>query len=205
MLNTRKQRGDTIIEVLFAFTVFSLVAITGLSLMNQGTALSQRALEISLVRQQIDSQADALRYLNHAYVADYGKNGAATTQWNRIVTANAVEQANDFSEMAVGGTCNLPSAADRPFALDIFKFETSPPIMQITEASTYAKIRYGAAMDARPEGLWVQAVRSPQESGAGTSSRPGFYDFHIRACWSSPGQSVPVTIGTIVRLYEPRG
>ena len=30
------QRGDTIVEVLFAVTVFSLVAVAGLSLMNQG-------------------------------------------------------------------------------------------------------------------------------------------------------------------------
>lgn len=205
MLSVRSERGDTIIEVLFAFTVFSLIAIAGLSLMNQGTALSQRALEITLVRQQIESQADALRYLNHAYIADYGKNGAATNQWNRVVTANAVDRASDFADMANGGTCNIPSVADRPFALDVFKLDTSPSITQITQATTYAKLRYGATMDPHPEGLWVQAVRSPQESGAAGASRPGFYDFHIRACWSSPGQATPMTLGTIVRLYEPRG
>lgn len=203
MLSKQLQRGDTIIEVLFAFTVFSLIAIAGLSLMNQGTALSQRALEISLVRQQIDSQADALRYLNHAYIADYGKNGEATRQWNRVVAANAVDRANDFEDMASGNGCVIPSVADHPFALDVFKLETSPPITQIAQAGTYAKVRYGTTMDPRPEGLWIQAVRSPQESGA--SLRPGFYDFHIRACWSSPGQATPVTLGTIVRLYEPRG
>ena len=180
MLSGRMQRGDTIIEVLFAFTIFSLIAIAGLSLMNQGAALSQKALEITLVRQQIDSQADALRYLNQAYIADYGKNGAATNQWNRVVTANAVDRAGDFADMTNGNACTMPSVADRPFTLDVFKLETSPPITQISQAATYAKLRYGATMDPHPEGLWIQAVRSPRENGAAGASRPGFYDFHIQ-------------------------
>ena len=32
---------------------------------------------------------------------------------------------------------------------------------------------------------------------------PEFYDFHIRTCWYGPGETVPTTIGTIIRLYNP--
>ena len=71
MLGRQKNRGDTIIEVLFAITVFSLVVVSSLSIMNQGSATAQRTLEISLVRQQIDAQAETLRFLNTSYVAAY--------------------------------------------------------------------------------------------------------------------------------------
>ena len=48
------QRGDTIIEVLLAVTVFSLVAIGAMMVMNQGTNSAQRSLEVTLVKQQIE-------------------------------------------------------------------------------------------------------------------------------------------------------
>lgn len=201
MLRSRES-GDTIIEVLIAITIFSLVAVGGLSLMNQGLSMAQRSLEIGLVRQQIDSQADALRYLNHAYVSDYGKRGQATNLWTQVITDNAVVAAQDFSAMVVDGRCRVPTS--RSFALDVKKLD-STPFIPITQASvddmlTYSKIRHDSDGLGVADGLWVQAVRSPVDD-----DRPGFYDFHIRACWNSPGQSVPMTLGTIVRLYEPRG
>jgi hypothetical protein len=193
------QRGDTIIEVLFAVTIFCLVAIGGLSIMNQGTAMAQRALEIGLVRQQMDAQADALKFLNHAYVADYGKRGQATTQWQQIIEQSAVTQAQDFSSVVENDECRLPGASGQAFALDISKLDGNPKIAPTTDVTTYAQVRSKEGV-ATAEGLWVQAVRSPA-----SDDRPGFYDFHIRACWVSPGQVRPVTLGTIVRLYEPRG
>ncbi len=202
---TNDQRGDTIIEVLFAITIFSLIAVGGLSLMSQGTALAQRALEIGLVRQQIDAQADALRYLNRAYVSDYGKRGSATDQWNKIVVAHAVDKAQNFDTIADGTTCHLPNPGDQPFALDLTKLQANPVLVPTNDTATYAKVRYDPPA-ARAEGVWIQAVRSVTKVGSGDGEvRPGFYDFHIRACWQSPGQAAPITLGTIVRLYEPRG
>lgn len=197
-----QEKGDTIIEVLFAITIFSLVAVGGLSIMNQGLGMAQRALEIGLVRQQIDSQADALRYLNHAYVADYGKRGQATEKWQQVIDANAVTAAQEYSAMVSDRKCRVPSS--RSFALNVRKLNTAP-LIPITQASvddmdTYSKIRYSDDDTAVSDGLWIQAVRSPA-----VENQPGFYDFHIRACWNSPGQAVPLTLGTIVRLYEPRG
>lgn len=199
MLNRHRQAGDTLIEVLFATTVFSLVAVAALSIMNQGTAMAQRALEIGLVRQQIDAQADALRYLNQAYVNDYGKRGQPTEQWNRIIAENAVSRAQNFEAMVADNKCQLPTPSENPFALNIYKLNTDPTLAPTGEVATYAKVRYDET-PVRAEGIWIQAVRSPIQE-----NRPGFYDFHIRACWQSPGQITPVTLGTIVRLYEPRG
>lgn len=209
----RRQNGDTIIEVLFAFTIFSLIAVGGLSLMSQGSALAQRALEIGLVRQQMDAQADALRYLNRAYVADYGKNGVATKMWEKVVKDHSIDQAQAFDSIADSKGCRIPSATENAFALDLNNIDPkkleqnpslNPIIVPTSDISTYARVRYEPELKA--EGIWIQAVQSPSTIGiSGGRELPGFYDFHVRACWFTPGQASPVTLGTIVRLYEPRG
>ena len=205
-------RGDTIIEVLFAITIFSLVAVGGISLMNQGTALAQQSLEIGLVRQQMDSQADALRYLNRAYVTSYGKGNPATDKWiaiwTKIASDKQVQAAQDFSGIANNTKCNqLPKTA---FALNLEKLDTEPllAVSNISEydpqknkdkpTPTYAQVRYDYSVP-ESEGLWVEAVRSYSQA----ANQPGYFDFHIRACWQSPGQERPITLGTIVRLYDP--
>ena len=195
----RLQRGDTIVEVLFATTIFSMVAVGGLSIMNQGTAMAQRALEIGLVRQQIDAQADALRYMSQAYIADYGGSGLATQRWNNVIFNNQVSEAVPFDSIVSDGKCTLPTSDKQPFAVNINELSTPDPQLALSnEPATYSKLNYEAPIPTA-EGIWVQAVRSPVAPG-----QTGFYDFHIRACWESPGQTAPMTIGTIVRLYEPR-
>ena len=61
MLERRHERGDTIIEVMFAFVLFSMVIVGAFMIMNQGMALAQRSLEVTQVRQQIDSQVLLIR------------------------------------------------------------------------------------------------------------------------------------------------
>lgn len=200
LVRRTREQGDTIIEVLFAFTIFSLIAVAGLSLMNQGVATAQRSLEIGLVRQQIDSQADALRYLNRAFIAEYGHDGESTKLWKQVVFDNKVEVAQDYNAMIENKQCVVPSNA---FAIDVNNMEDRPVLVPTNDTATYARINYDYPTGSRAEGIWVQAVRSVVPDD--TVNRPGFYDFHIRACWHAPGQVLPITIGTIVRLYEPRG
>ena len=46
-------RGDTIVEVVFAVTIFSMVTVGAISIMNKGVAIAQQSLEITLVRQNV--------------------------------------------------------------------------------------------------------------------------------------------------------
>ncbi len=235
-----KQRGDTIVEVIFAITIFSLVAVGGLALMNSGTAISQRALEIGLVRDQIEAQADALRYAHNAYIANYvAGDGSATTAkvWNNIAAAHGVSVAKNLDDIVSGQRCVLPDNSNatgttidgavsggEPFALNIKKLDDPDlanhpiitfnavtsgsssgdvPISSTTglsldySSTTYAQVRYDETTPVA-QGIWIQAIRKP---GAGGVS--GYYDFQIDACWITPGQSTPMTLGTIVRLYDP--
>lgn len=207
-------RGDTIIEVLFAVTVFSMVAVGGLSIMNQGISTAQRSLELALVRQQMDGQAETLRFLHRVYVASYGQDGAAANPqvqvWNQIKDRLATKpgQFNNADQ-----TCQIPNSTgtQHPFALNTRNASiiTQPP----AEAGTYARIVYpddGVYVDGQaaesglstvtPEGIWIEAIRG----GSSSAEDHPFIDFHIRTCWDSPGGGHPVTLGTIVRLYDPK-
>lgn len=206
----RRQRGDTLIEVLFAVTVFSFVVVSSLAIMNQGTAAAQRSLEISLVRQQVDAQADSLRFLHDSYVAAYRSgitynlsDGATSPaeEWYRLTQSPSM--VSSASPLNNGGT----SCSSAPGTAFIINPKTGRYVSAsiLTTASTYSRLVYnssGALSTA--EGLWVEAVRSSTSSDP-NQLNAGYIDFHIRACWEAPGTSAPMTIGTIVRLYEPRG
>lgn len=206
------ERGDTLIEVLFAVSVFSLVAVGGLAVMNQGAATSQRSLEVTLVRQEMDSQSETLRFLNSSYIAAYkagGTYGASTPagQWARM-TANV--QAHPLINATALGGAQCPST--HPAGSFILNTQLAtfidPTQNVIVPAKTFAHLNYvddgsGNMIVSSAEGLWIEGIRSAKSTDT-SQATIGYIDFHILACWDSPGQSVPVTLGTIVRLYEPR-
>jgi len=191
----KTSHGDTLIEVLFAISVFSLVVVGSVSIMNQGTAISQRALEITLVRNEIDAQAETLRFIHDSYVSVYpDTTSSSAIEWGKIATqGEGVAQASDL------GTCDI-SKISKPFIINTKTAKYFDKSIISSTTSTYSQVRYDSnQIITSAEGIWIEAV-----SLATTQSKLGYIDFHIRACWQSIGQSVPVTLGTIVRLYEPR-
>jgi len=210
LVTDQSERGDTIIEVLFAVAVFAMVAVGSLSIMNQGTSIAQRSLETTLVRQQIDAQAEAIRYINQSYVANYQKNGTAPTgvaaEWEKMVnktTGKGADLASSFGE-TIGGSCPGTAPGQKPFILNARTatvWGTVPSMVAPADASIppFAQVAYNDDSSIkRVFGIWVEAIPSTGTDGT------GFVDFHIRACWEGPGSSTPMTMGTIVRLYEPR-
>lgn len=202
-----RQRGDTIIEVMFAIAIFAFVAISSMAIMNQGIATGERALEITLVRQQINAQAEALRFVHASKVA----GSAHSSTWDRFKSdeANSLKQsaASPFG-LEAGEECKLPEG--RPFVLNPRTAEVwsgvlsinsgaaanAPPFPQVIYNDSNKEVKDDPSIRTA-YGLWVEAV----PSGSGATHR--FIDFHIRACWPAPGSPVPMTIGTIVRLYDP--
>lgn len=214
MLKRRTQAGDTLIEVLFAVTVFSLVVVAALSIMNQGTAASQRSLETTLVRQQIDSQAETLRFLHESYVSNYQSGYASnpsltltgpTGQFYAIVQSVAATNAKSASAFADAATCPTPPTGSFILNTHTATLVTNPALFK--PATTSAQLTFDTSNDATltaSEGIWIEAIRSGTSSDP-SQSNSGYIDFHIRACWSAPGLNVARNLGTIVRLYEPRG
>lgn len=175
----RQQRGDTIVEVMVAFAVFTLIAVGSITVMNRGLALAQRSLEVTLVREQIDGQAELLRYVRDT----------SPTEWSTIKTSATA--ADGGADCYMGS--NLPSTAFYMNATAAGTVESVNTIgnRPFPAVDTYSQVTVGAAP--RTQGIWIIPVR------VGTSNA---YDMHIHACWDSVGSDQPVTLGTIVRLYD---
>lgn len=176
-----RQRGDTIIEVILAVSIFSLVAVGAMTIMNSGLAMVQRSLEITLVRQQIDSQAEMLRFVHDRARAD--STGSYKTLWDNIVLVTNPTQLLSVSE--------CPASISNSIALMESGSEIKKVSSYVGRPATYAKVE-----GTESQGISIQLVKV--NDGAAYA-----YDAYIQACWDSPGSSKPVTMGTIVRIYDP--
>lgn len=209
MLNRSSERGDTIVEVLFSVAIFSLIAIGAFSLVNQGVTTAQRSLESTLVRQEMDAQAETLRFMHNAYTSAYRDNvsfapndRSPAANWNELLghvkgESTSIERATQF------GTCPDPerysdSVPEGGFFVNPTTARMARDRNNMQLPDTWARVQTDSTTNTS-KGIWIEGVASE-----GTPGRVGYIDFHIRACWSSPGLDSPMTLGTIVRLYDPR-
>lgn len=195
-------RGDTIIEVMFAVAVFSMVVVGAIMLMNRGVGMAQRSLEITQARQQIDAQISMAR---HLHVSD-------PARWNDLLTRLSVT-VPPFTDTATCPEVGSPMLQGSFFfarAYDsaaahkdgVSTGATVVGVYDINSSNFSQAVSYGAVdyTNATPRayGLWAQIVRSEEmTAGQGTA-----YDLHVRACWGSTGSATPVTIGTVTRIYD---
>ncbi|MCL2869537.1 hypothetical protein FWF48_01895 [Candidatus Saccharibacteria bacterium] len=207
----RFKPGDTIVEVTMAIVIFSAVVVAALALMNRGVSSAQTSLEITLAREAMNSQAEALRFIQGKALT--ATDDAGTQQWVDLVN-NYVTKSSP-SKLS---SCQIPEKAfvinTRDANLTVVDksdprfYSGSAPYTG--EAPVYPRILYGSGQDTNDvdaldnstinkiEGIWIEAVQVNVDA---TGARA--FDFHIRACWGSTGQSTPNTLGTIVRLYNP--
>lgn len=80
----KTKRGDTLIEVTFAIGIFSAVSVISISLMNSGLQTAQANLELTMARNEIDAQADALRFIQNSYIADRSHTIKEDQQFRRL-------------------------------------------------------------------------------------------------------------------------
>lgn len=191
----RHSRGDTIVEVMIAFVVFSSIAVGAIAIMNHGTATAQKALEITLVRQQIDAQAETLRHIHDHYITANSTGGTVSTEWVEMVNDKLVDSASPFGADQDGLCPDIPSHA---FVLNAHQANVwdGRPVTANESLLPYSQVFYdesGSIQSA--DGLWVESVGRLSDD---------YVDFNIRACWYAPGSSNASTMGTIVRLYVPR-
>lgn len=181
------RRGDTIIEVMIAVSVFAMLAVGVTMLMNSSIATGQRSLELTLVRQQIDAQAELLRFARDNQLE----------AWTQVTGEFISDQAGPSTFDACPGTA--ADLAGRPFMLNLTTTgdDTVVEVVRLSEpdrfvpASVHSEVSFD---DRQARGIWVTAV--PSQGSVGS------YDMYIRACWDSVGTSHPMHISTIVRLYD---
>lgn len=185
-------RGDTLVEVLLGVTIFSLVAVIALETMNRGMAIAQYSLETTLVRQQVDAQAEMIRYAHDT------KNDT----WKKLVDNNSVSVSavNDNE-----GNLGVEKCPD-DFSTKEFALAATPSLASkisilnnpgdYKAAETYARVDSDTK---KTYGISVRLVKPSTTTGSRDSNK---YDVYIKACWMPVGSKMPATIGTIVRLYD---
>ena len=186
-------RGDTLVEVLLGVTIFSLVAVIALETMNRGMAIAQYSLETTLVRQQVDAQAEMLRYAHDM------KNDT----WKKLVDNNSVSVSavNDNE-----GNLGVEKCPD-DFSTKEFALAATPSLASkisiLNNPGDYKAAETYARVDSDTKKTYGISVRLVKPSTATGSRDSNKYDAYIKACWMPVGSKMPATIGTIVRLYDP--
>jgi type II secretory pathway pseudopilin PulG len=215
VLKRHGERGDTLIEVLVAFGVFSLAVVGSIAVMNQGSYLAQRALETTLVRDEINSQAEALRFLHDAYLASYQPGlqydasapASPTKEW--LAMKKQIETGTNHVTDLSQYVKSCPTAPTGSFVLDSQNGAViAATASKIVDATSYAQLVYttsgSSQVFSQSQGVWVEANQAPTNTADSAQSHIGYTDFYIFACWPSIGQDKVTTLGTTVRLYEPR-
>lgn len=182
-------QGDTIVELVLAFAIFSLAAVGTMTVLNSGVSTTQRDLETTLVRQQVDTQAEMIRYIKDT------KDPA----WQTLI-GSVVASPHPLSDSCLPVSSISQGFYIQPIINKVDPTQTKFTRKSITSATyvtpdTYSKIDYTTGAT-QSQGIWIQATKAQQNGPVGA------YDFYIHACWNSVGINIPMTAGTIVRVYE---
>ena len=113
----KKRTGDTLVEVALAVGIFSMVGVAVVSVMVSSTSSAQTALETTLAREEIDAQAESLRFIHSAYLSntDASSNGYAKL-W-KLITNNAVTSDFYYSELSEYS----PKTCEEAFSSEVFQ------------------------------------------------------------------------------------
>lgn len=208
------ERGDTLIEVMLAFSILSAVIVGTFIIMNQGIATAQNSLEINLVRNQVDTQAELLRHLNNGKLTSIGRaSNEVANQWDQAVVGAApgIEGAQDYDYIDTIEKCTPSELPNRVFFIDprtgkVIRKSDAASGVKFRDSVTFAQIQEDPSLgESVSNMLWVEAVQSPSPGIGNRLHLTRYYDFHIRACWEGSGPDTGLLkLGTIVRLYVPR-
>ncbi len=169
MKNIRNQRGDSIIEVVLAMTLLTLIIFTAWSMVNRSTQLSLSARKRVEMVNQLKEQAEIIKTI-------YADNqDDITGKFNSTVIARTpeapieVEYEEEFcKEDSTTGALDPPLTTSFHMAVDA----SSPPKLKHFDGPKNVKGDAGSI-------VWVQ-----WKNGAGTDN---YRDFYIRGCWFTNG------------------
>jgi type II secretory pathway pseudopilin PulG len=147
------KRGDTLIEVALAIGIFSLVAITVVSVVSASLTGAQSALETTVTREEIDAQAEALRFIHDSYVSGTQskdiKENVYGNLW-RALTSHALTEEDAKSKgildytpkvcselYADNGLLNTNYIGKSPFIINTRQLNTVDPSLIIMENKPY--------------------------------------------------------------------
>lgn len=168
----RSNRGDTLVEVLLATVVLSIVLAGAYNLSARATRLNQQAFERTQVSNLLQGQSELLR-------AARDSQNTNPTLWGQILSrSNAPGLPVDCKSIDLTNLVTLKPSA---FYMQI---DSSSNINLIDDPTLVGDFYW----------IWVEG----QEAG-GTD---GYVDFSINACWERQGGGEQQQSGIFVRLEK---
>jgi type II secretory pathway pseudopilin PulG len=176
--------GDTLVEVLMAIVVLSMVIVGAITIMSRGLKASELAVEHTQVRFQINAQTQLLRYLRDGYSSDPASaEGQAWASLFSGATVYADTTASNYNDAACGMTSGK---------IGFYLTQSGGNVVVNRFDDTVKPATYALP----GQGLWIEMTRS-----SGIS--PAYVDVMFRACWSGIGDSTDQQAVTVLRLYDP--
>ena len=157
------KKGDTLIEVTIAIGIFSMIAIAIASVMSSGTSGSQTALETTLAREEIDAQAEALRFVHASYISSRNYRNKESTDdedtyqnlW-KAITSDAINESTEYNPSSCDELYNDPGDGSNQSLIQKQKaFVLNPKNLDSKDA-------YISADDVRNSGLFTPTTTYPR-------------------------------------------
>ena len=187
------RRGDTLVEVLLATVILSIVLAGAFSLSNKALQAGQGALERTEAVNIVREYAETLRFMHSSETDGY------QAAWDSLLagasSSRPTYEDDEYCDVSVASPKYLDFGelgADPVVANDLVN-DFSIPLNS-------GRLDYGSANDSNTNDLfaiWLE-VYDPAPSSSGV------VDIHIRACWDTLGGDNVDRAGAVVRLSETR-
>ena len=109
-------KGDSLIEVMFSVGIFGMVAVGAIQIMNRGLYTAQGSLESTMARQEIDAQAEALRFVHEGYISRKksfdNPYKALWEEIEKLAIDASTEEGKDALEQVVSNYRTVASGSD---------------------------------------------------------------------------------------------
>lgn len=113
-------KGDTIIEVVFAIAAFSFVSVVSIAVMNQSVETAQSTLEVTMARNEIDAQSEAIRFIHNSFLSEREYENAKQVYrdlWKRLSDSNLTgglsNDSNNVPDLNYS-SCSQPYSSSQP-------------------------------------------------------------------------------------------
>ena len=196
------KKGDTLIEVTLAVGIFSMIAVAVVAIMSNGTSETQTALETTLAREAIDTQAEAIRFIRDSAAIqnqENDENSMFIPLWDKIKgQALPADGQTDVYQFSPSQCADLYSNKDEEesiiqqqnaFFIDLEQLGVAANLKQpsgteavvsstphgdrFKETKTFPRITEGNGLDPSAEGIYVIGVKGSKSNDGTESSLSG--------------------------------
>jgi len=175
---TNKQSGDTIVEVMLATVIMSVIVSASFALVNRASRINQVSSERSEATNAMQSQAETLRLWRDAAI---GQNGDAE-RWEQIKK----DKLNDAGAVGSNNECaNFLSGGTDPTGDKAFYFGDDLSLISFATPNIDAPNIDGRYF------VWVEGFTGN-----------GYIDFYVHSCWQGPGGTGPQQGSLVYRLAQ---